>query len=110
MTWIVYHITGKSVISEMGDSEKNQRICFILQGKPRQGIARSASCGIYLPKLSVSVFLRTGELRDDAAHDMRIRSRQCFADPEQEIHLRWRELYFAWFVPVSKFDAATVSA
>ena len=62
------------------------------------------------PNSVSALFLRIGELRDDAAHDMRIRSRQCFADPEQEIHLRWRELYFAWFVPVSKFDAATVSA
>ena len=50
---------------------------------------------------SVSVlFLRTGELRDDAAHDMRIRTRQCFADPEQEIHLRWSQLHVAWLVPV----------
>lgn len=47
-----------------------------------------------------ALFLRTGELRDDAAHDMRIRTRQCFADPEQEIHLRWSQLHVAWLVPV----------
>lgn len=110
MAWIVYHITGKSVISEMGDSEKNQRICFIFRENPVKVLLEALHVVFTCPNSVSALFLRIGELRDDAAHDMRIRSRQCFADPEQEIHLRWRELYFVWFVPVSKFDAATVFA
>ena len=110
MTWIVYHITGKSVISEMGDSEKIKESASFYRENPVKVLLEALHVVFTCPNSVSALFLRTGELRDDAGHDMRIRTRQCFADPEQEIHLRWSQLHVAWLVPVGWLYTATVAA
>lgn len=62
-----------------------------------------------LVKVQFSITRKISVLRDNALHDMRIWSRQCFADPQKEICLRWCHLSRSWFIPISEFYTPSVA-